>query len=116
MIYYNIHLQIAAIVQLAGCEASRGIGGRKHDRVRSNSMQVVRSLKTWWPRPPFWAGGPMGFVFALVLVVVTTAAIGVATRFVDLGHVGAIYLIPVLISAMRWGLAPALLAATTSVA
>ena len=79
-------------------------------------MQVVRSLKTWWPRPPFWAGGPMGFVFALVLVVVTTAAIGVAIRFVDLGHVGAIYLIPVLISAMRWGLAPALLAATTSVA
>ena len=79
-------------------------------------MQVVRSLKTWWPRPPFWAGGPMGFVFALVLVVVTTAAIGVAIRFVNLGHVGAIYLIPVLISAMRWGLAPALLAATTSVA
>ena len=79
-------------------------------------MQVVRSLKTWWPQPPFWSGGPLSFVFPLALVAITTAAIGVATRFVDLGHVGAIYLIPVLISAMRWGLAPALLAATTSVA
>ena len=58
----------------------------------------------------------MGFVFPLVLVAATTIAIGVAIRFVDLGHVGAIYLIPVLISAMRWGLAPALLAATTSIA
>jgi K+-sensing histidine kinase KdpD len=78
-------------------------------------MQVVRSLKTWWPRSPFWSGGAMGFVFALVLVAITTAAIGVAIRFVDLGHVGAIYLIPVLIAAMRWGLAPALLAALTSI-
>jgi two-component system sensor histidine kinase KdpD len=58
----------------------------------------------------------MGFVFSLLLVAITTLAIGVATRLVDLGHVGAIYLIAVLISAMRWGLAPALLAATTSAA
>ena len=79
-------------------------------------MQVVRSLKTWWPQPPFWSGGPMGFLFPLLLVAITTVTIGVAIRFVDLGHVGAIYLIAVLISAMRWGLAPALLAATTSVA
>ena len=79
-------------------------------------MQVVRSLRTWWPRPPFWSGGVLAFVFPLLLVAITTAAIGVAVRFVDLGHVGAIYLVPVLISAMRWGLAPALLAATTSIA
>jgi K+-sensing histidine kinase KdpD len=78
-------------------------------------MQVVRSLKTWWPRPPFWSGGASGFAFSLVLVAITTIAIGAAIRVVDLGHVGAIYLIPVLIAAMRWGLAPALLAATTSV-
>ena len=58
----------------------------------------------------------MAFVFTLLLVAITTVTIGVAIRFVDLGHVGAIYLVPVLISAMRWGLAPALLAATTSVA
>ena len=58
----------------------------------------------------------MGFLLPLVLVVITTVAIGVAIRFVDLGHVGAIYLVAVLISAMRWGLAPALLAATTSAA
>jgi K+-sensing histidine kinase KdpD len=79
-------------------------------------MQVVRNWKTWWPQPPFWSGGPIGFVFALLLVAITTLAIGAATRLIDLGHVGAIYLIPVLISAMRWGLAPALLAATTSAA
>lgn len=79
-------------------------------------MKVVRSLKTWWPRPPFVTGGPETFVYALALVAITTIAIGVAIRFADLGRVGAIYLIPVLISAMRWGLAPALLAATASVA
>lgn len=58
----------------------------------------------------------MGFLLPLLLVAITTVAIGVAIRFVDLGHVGAIYLVAVLISAMRWGLAPALLAATTSAA
>jgi len=79
-------------------------------------MQVVRSLKTWWPRPPFYSGGPISFVFPILLVAITTMAIGAAIRIVDLGHVGAIYLIPVLISAMRWGLAPALLAALTSAA
>src|SRR5262245_9265326 len=79
-------------------------------------MEVVRSLRTWWPRPPFWSGGARGFVFSIVLVAITTIAIGAAIRVVDLGHVGAIYLIPVLISAMRWGLAPALLAALTSAA
>ena len=79
-------------------------------------MKVVRSLKTWWPRPPFVTGGPETFVYALALIAITTVAIGVAIRFADLGHVGAIYLIPVLISAMRWGLAPALLAATAGAA
>ena len=55
-------------------------------------------------------------MFPILLVAITTMAIGAAIRIVDLGHVGAIYLIPVLISAMRWGLAPALLAALTSAA
>jgi K+-sensing histidine kinase KdpD len=92
------------------------MGVYRQERIRSKSMQVVSSWKTWWPQPPFSTGGPMGFVFSLLLVAITTLAIGVATRLVDLGHVGAIYLIAVVISAMRWGLAPALLAAITSVA
>jgi len=79
-------------------------------------MQIAARWKTWLPEAPFVTGGVLSFAFALVLVGVTTAGIGVIVRFVDLGHVGAIYLIPVLVSAMRWGLAPALLAAMTSVA
>src|SRR5262245_2468248 len=79
-------------------------------------MQIVRQLRTWIPQPPFVTRGTSGFAFALLLVAITTIAIGAALRFVDLGHVGAIYLIPVLISAMRWGLLPALFAATTSAA
>ncbi len=65
-----------------------------------------------------WIGerGPAGFGLALLAVAITTVVITVAIRFVDLGNVGAIYLVPVLIAAMRWGLAPALLAATTSIA
>lgn len=79
-------------------------------------MQIVRQLKTWVPRPPLVTRGAAGFAFALLVVAITTIVIGVAIRFVDLGHVGAIYLVPVLISAMRWGLLPALFAATISVA
>ena len=79
-------------------------------------MQVMRRLKTWWPQAPFTPRGVIGFVFALLLVALTTVAIAAVIQFVDLGHVGTIYLIPVLIAAMRWGLLPALFAATMSVA
>jgi two-component system sensor histidine kinase KdpD len=48
---------------------------------------------------------------ALLAVAATTAVIAALTRFVDLGHVGIIYLLPVFISALRWGLIPALAAA-----
>src|SRR6185295_1086971 len=58
--------------------------------------------------------GPKGFVFAFLAVCATTAAIGALNHFVDLGHVGAIYLLPVLVAAMRWGLGPALLASGAS--
>src|SRR5438105_5670833 len=58
--------------------------------------------------------GLKGFVFAFVAVCATTAAIGALNHFVDLGHVGALYLVPVLIAAMRWGLGPALLASGAS--
>jgi K+-sensing histidine kinase KdpD len=60
------------------------------------------------------ATGLKGFAYALAAVAVTTAAIAALDHFVDLGHVGAIYLVPVLIAAMRWGLGPALLASGTS--
>jgi K+-sensing histidine kinase KdpD len=58
--------------------------------------------------------GPKGFAFALIAVSVTTAGIAGLRHFIDLGHVGAIYLVPVLIAAMRWGLGPALLASGAS--
>jgi K+-sensing histidine kinase KdpD len=51
---------------------------------------------------------------ALLAVAVTTAAIAGLTRFVDLGRVGIIYLLPVFIAALRWGLIPALAAAVAS--
>jgi two-component system sensor histidine kinase KdpD len=60
------------------------------------------------------ASGPKGFAYALVAVAVATGAIGLTKHFVDLGHVGALYLIPVLIAAIRWGLGPALLASGAS--
>jgi two-component system sensor histidine kinase KdpD len=58
--------------------------------------------------------GPRGYGFALFAIALTTAAIGAVNQFVDLGHVGAIYLVPVLVAAMRWGLGPALLASGAS--
>ncbi len=79
-------------------------------------MSISAKSKMPWLRNRLGPAGLAGFAFALLFVAVTTAAIAAVTQVVDLGHVGAIYLIPVLISAMRWGLAPALLAATTSVA
>ena len=58
--------------------------------------------------------GAKSYGFALIAVAVTTAAIGLLKHFVDLGHVGAIYLVPVLTAAMWWGLGPALLASAAS--
>jgi K+-sensing histidine kinase KdpD len=77
----------------------------------------MRELKNAIVHPAGLALGPSGlkgFAFALVAIAATTAAIGALSHFVDLGHVGAIYLVPVLIAAMRWGLGPALLASGAS--
>jgi K+-sensing histidine kinase KdpD len=67
-------------------------------------------------RPGLALGGSgvKGFALALAAVAATTAAIDLLRHFVDLGHVGAIYLVPVLIAAMRLGLGPALLASGAS--
>ena len=56
-----------------------------------------------------------GYSFALTAVAATTAAIIAIKHFVVLGHVGAIYLVPILIAAIRWGLGPALFASGASV-
>jgi two-component system sensor histidine kinase KdpD len=68
--------------------------------------------------PPTGRVRPMIYPVALALVAVaaTTAAIAAVNQFVDLGSVGIIYLVPVLFAALRLGLVPALIAATTSVA
>ena len=56
------------------------------------------------------------FVVACFMVAATTAVTAIILRFVEIGQVGDIYLIPVLILALRWGLMPALFAAMISVA
>jgi K+-sensing histidine kinase KdpD len=71
--------------------------------------------KTHRLRTMLGVSAPANFGLALLAVAAMTAAIALAKRFVELDHVGAIYLIPVLISAMRWGLAPALLVAVSSI-
>lgn len=77
----------------------------------------MQALKQAILHPAGLSLGPSGFkgyVLALAAVAATTAGIAALNHFVDLGHVGAIYLVPVLIAAMRWGLGPALLASGTS--
>jgi two-component system sensor histidine kinase KdpD len=78
-------------------------------------MQVLKQTIRW-PTGFFVLGtsGPRGFVYALAAVGVTTLAIGLVRQAVDLGHVGAIYLVPVMIAAIRWGLGPALVASAAS--
>lgn len=55
-------------------------------------------------------------LLALAGVALTTIAITLIHRVVDLGRVGIIFLLPVLIAALRWGLVPALFAAVASAA
>ena len=62
------------------------------------------------------AGVLLHIVLSLALVAATTALIAALVRFIDLGSVGIIYLVPVLIAALFFGLVPALVAVATSVA
>ncbi len=55
-------------------------------------------------------------LLSLLGVIVTTIFIQIVQQFIDLGRVGIIYLMPVMIAALRWGLAPAIVAAVASVA
>jgi K+-sensing histidine kinase KdpD len=55
-------------------------------------------------------------VFPLMLVGATTAVLAVAVRYTTLEFNSTLYLIPVMISAIRWGVLPAVVAALASVA
>jgi K+-sensing histidine kinase KdpD len=57
-----------------------------------------------------------GFASALVLVGLATLIVGVLFWLFHVERIVGVYLVPVLISAIRWGLWPGLLAAFTSVA
>ena len=52
---------------------------------------------------------------SLVLVALLTAALAAASRFVDVEHVTIIYLIPVLVAAIRGGVVPAVISAVAGV-
>src|SRR6185436_12142332 len=56
-----------------------------------------------------------GFGFALGLVLLATLIVGVVFWLFHVERIVGVYLVPVLISAIRWGLGPGLLAAFTSV-
>jgi K+-sensing histidine kinase KdpD len=56
-----------------------------------------------------------GFANALVLVALATLLVGGLFWLFHIERIVGVYLVPVLISAIRWGLAPGLLAAFTSV-
>jgi K+-sensing histidine kinase KdpD len=58
----------------------------------------------------------VGIVFSLLIVAGVTVSIGVALLFYKIEHVTILYLIPVLIAALRWGIISALIAAVAGVA
>jgi len=69
--------------------------------------------------PPWLTHGTSkarGFASALVLVAIATLLVGLLFWLLNAERIVGVYLIPVLISAIRWGLWPGLLAAVSSVA
>ncbi len=69
--------------------------------------------------PPWLTHGASkarGFAAALVLVALATLLVGLLFWLFHVERIVGVYLIPVLISAIRWGLWPGLLAAISSVA
>jgi K+-sensing histidine kinase KdpD len=55
-------------------------------------------------------------LFPLALVVATTFLLEAAARYTSIGYSSILYLIPVVVSAIRWGVAPAVVAALASAA
>ena len=69
--------------------------------------------------PPWLTHGASkarGFASALVLVAIATLLVGLLFWLLNAERIVGVYLIPVLISAIRWGLWPGILAAISSVA
>jgi two-component system sensor histidine kinase KdpD len=54
-------------------------------------------------------------LIGLLLVAITTALTAVVVNTIELGNVGVIYLLPVFVVAVRWGLIPSLICAVVSV-
>ena len=73
---------------------------------RFASRLLGTSLKTSLP----------AVALSLALVALLTAALGIASLFADVEHVTIIYLIPVLVAAIRGGVLPALVAALAGIA
>jgi K+-sensing histidine kinase KdpD len=57
-----------------------------------------------------------GFAFALALVAVATIIVGVLFALLQVDRIVGVFIIPVLIASIRWGLWPGVLAAVSSVA
>jgi K+-sensing histidine kinase KdpD len=68
--------------------------------------------------PPLTLGAskPLGFGLALALVAITTIVVGVLFALLHVDRIVGVYIIPVLIASIRWGLWPGVLAAVSSVA
>jgi two-component system sensor histidine kinase KdpD len=54
-------------------------------------------------------------LIGLLLVAITTVFTAIVVNTIELGNVGVIYLLPVFVVAVRWGLVPALICAVVSV-
>jgi K+-sensing histidine kinase KdpD len=58
----------------------------------------------------------VGTAWAVLIVAVVTVLIGVLLFFFKIEHVTILYMVPVLVAALRWGIVPALVAAVAGVA
>lgn len=94
---------------------------------RRNELLEAASEKTYSGRnaarkfydrlPHPWLLDQMaGVAFTLALVAGVTALVGIVLLFYKIEHVTILYLIPVLVAALRWGVVPALIAAVAGVA
>src|SRR5262245_47089910 len=57
-----------------------------------------------------------GVLLALLIVATVTASLMVASLWLPIEHVTIVYLIPVIVAALRWGTFPALFAAISGLA
>jgi K+-sensing histidine kinase KdpD len=74
----------------------------------------LQGLVSNWLRTPITASLPV-IGLSLFLVAVLTAALVVLSLFTGLGHVTIIYLIPVMVAAIRGGVLPAVIAAVAGI-